>query len=643
MKTYIAILSGILMCLLIVAPAQAQQPPNRPEAFEREIANRLTTINPAAVPIFQQATLDMDADRLAEAKRGYEQVLQLAPDFPDALRRLSYVEQALKNLDDAETLARRAVQVQNSPENLTALARILLATQDKTKTAEALGLAQTAAQVLPNDEYTLITLVMAGAYNNNEQVMRQGITGLVRAAPQNPVGHYFAGLLAAQDSQWEKAEGELLLSQKLGMPPEEVQKALDEGISSQARFRRIVRWSLYSVGGWLGGLAALFLTGSALSLWTLRAVRQPQPDPNYRISFAERLIRNIYRVVIGVTSAYFYISIPFVILAVTALAGGIFYMFLAIGHIPIQLSLMIGLATLYTLYAVIRSIFARVKDQEPARHLSREEAPRLWSLAEQVAERVGARAVDVIYVTPAVEIAVTESGSLLRRVIGKGKRCLILGLGALPDLAVGQFQAILAHEYGHFVNRDTAGGNLARQAHVSIKRMAYGLARHGQTNWYNPAWIFVNVYHRIFLRITLGASRLQEILADRYAAIAYGVQNFAQGLQHIVRQDIAFSMLVEEQAVTRRMKLQGIYATPIFQSNSLNADLDKKYQETISRPTSLYDSHPAVHERIELVQQLNTSGGSGWGSQEPVWSLLPNAEQLQSEMTAIIQGNIDRK
>ncbi len=643
MKTYIAILSGILMCLLIVAPAQAQQPPNRPEAFEREIANRLTTINPAAVPIFQQATLDMDADRLAEAKRGYEQVLQLAPDFPDALRRLSYVEQALKNLDDAETLARRAVQVQNSPENLTALARILLATQDKTKTAEALGLAQTAAQVLPNDEYTLITLVMAGAYNNNEQVMRQGITGLVRAAPQNPVGHYFAGLLAAQDSQWEKAEGELLLSQKLGMPPEEVQKALDEGISSQARFRRIVRWSLYSVGGWLGGLAALFLTGSALSLWTLRAVRQPQPDPNYRISFAERLIRNIYRVVIGVTSAYFYISIPFVILAVTALAGGIFYMFLAIGHIPIQLSLMIGLATLYTLYAVIRSIFARVKDQEPARHLSREEAPRLWSLAEQVAERVGARAVDVIYVTPAVEIAVTESGSLLRRVIGKGKRCLILGLGALPDLAVGQFQAILAHEYGHFVNRDTAGGNLARQAHVSIKRMAYGLARHGQANWYNPAWIFVNVYHRIFLRITLGASRLQEILADRYAAIAYGVQNFAQGLQHIVRQDIAFSMLVEEQAVTRRMKLQGIYATPIFQSNSLNADLDKKYQETISRPTSLYDSHPAVHERIELVQQLNTSGGSGWGSQEPVWSLLPNAEQLQSEMTAIIQGNIDRK
>ena len=79
----------------------------------------------------------------------------------------------------------------------------------------------------------------------------------------------------------------------------------------------------------------------------------------------------------------------------------------------------------------------------------------------------------------------------------------------------GQFKAILAHEYGHFSNRDTAGGDLARWVRASIYRMAYNLAVSGQARWYNPAWLFINGFHRGFLRITQGASRLQEILADR--------------------------------------------------------------------------------------------------------------------------------
>jgi hypothetical protein len=34
----------------------------------------------------------------------------------------------------------------------------------------------------------------------------------------------------------------------------------------------------------------------------------------------------------------------------------------------------------------------------------------------------------------------------------------------------------------------------------------------------------------LFLRVTLGASCLQEILADRYAASVYGVRDFVDGL-----------------------------------------------------------------------------------------------------------------
>jgi hypothetical protein len=51
-------------------------------------------------------------------------------------------------------------------------------------------------------------------------------------------------------------------------------------------------------------------------------------------------------------------------------------------------------------------------------------------------------------------------------------------------------------------------------------------------------------YFRVFLRITLGASRLQEILADRYAALAYGAQNFIEGLRNVIRQSVQFDFQV---------------------------------------------------------------------------------------------------
>jgi hypothetical protein len=62
----------------------------------------------------------------------------------------------------------------------------------------------------------------------------------------------------------------------------------------------------------------------------------------------------------------------------------------------------------------------------------------------------------------------------------------------------------------------------------------------------------------------------------------------------------------------------------------------------MSRPTSPYDSHPAVRERIALVQQLQISDPMV-ESLEPVWDLLPHAETLQREMTAIVQTNVTQR
>jgi Zn-dependent protease with chaperone function len=292
----------------------------------------------------------------------------------------------------------------------------------------------------------------------------------------------------------------------------------------------------------------------------------------------------------------------------------------------------------------VRGVFARVKDEEPGHPLPRDKAPQLWSLTEEVAERVDTRPVDAIYVTPGTNIGVTERGSLLKKLQSAGQRCLILGLGALPGMTQAQFKAILAHEYGHFSNRDTAGGNLARRVQASIYQMAYTLASTGQARWYNPAWLFVNGFHRLFLRITLGASRLQEILADRYAALAYGVQNSVDGLMHIVRQGLVFDAQVSQEiktAMGHNRGLQNLYLLPPIQGTMLK-QLEAKVEQRMNRPTSTYDSHPAIQDRIRLVRQLD-SGSEVEGSQEPAWDLLPDAESLQQEMTAHVQQNVRRR
>jgi Zn-dependent protease with chaperone function len=648
-RVHITILICLLATLAIVPSAVAQddgqeEPPGRDPDFEQEIYDRLATIAPEAVPLFQEATRAMDEGDLAAAKGGYERVLELAPDFPDAARRLSYVELGLGNIEAAVERARQAHAAGDSPYNQVALAQALLSTEGRDNEIEALTHAQAAVEALPDDDSANVALLLAGIVNKNEAAVRRASTTLVEVLPEYPLAHFYLGLLAAEDSQWEKAERELLLAQKLGMPAEYVQEALDDRIASEARWSRWRRRGIYALGAWVGGLAVLFGAGVLLSKLTLAAVQRPQPATEFQLGWTERLVRTLYRIVIAITSLYFYASIPILILIVIAVTGGIFYLFLVAGRVPVRLAVFILAAAFYTLYAVLRSIFTRYKDPEPGQPLPRNQAPELWALTQEVAEHVGARPVDAIYVTPAPEIGVMERGNLWRKLTGAGQRCLILGLGALPAMTQGQFKAILAHEYGHFSNRDTAGGNLAHQVRISMHRMAYSLIINGQARWYNPAWLFVNGFYRIFLRITLGASRLQEILADRYAAIAYGVQNFVDGLIHIVRQSLTFNVQAShevELATKLRRDLSNLYTLPPLESDLMKGKLEARIKEVMSRPTSPYDSHPAVRERIALVQQLEVSKVGE--SPEPVWDLLPNTETLQREMTAIVQANVKRR
>ena len=81
-----------------------------------------------------------------------------------------------------------------------------------------------------------------------------------------------------------------------------------------------------------------------------------------------------------------------------------------------------------------------------------------------------------------------ERGGVLRQVRGKSERCLVLGAAVLDGMRVRGLKAILAHEYGHFHNEDTAGGGFAlavargsRRTHDRGDARSPGPTRHSRT------------------------------------------------------------------------------------------------------------------------------------------------------------------
>ena len=617
---------------------------SRDTAAEQLIYDRLAAINPAAVSVFKTATEAMDTGNNTAARAGYEQVLKLAPDFPDALRRLSYVLSRLNDDDGAVTAAQRAVKLDPSGFNLLALTQALLSRNTPADRVEALKQAKATADKLPNDPDVLFVLGFAGVENNDTATVQQASRQMLQISPNAPQTHFINGMGLALSEQWEMAEQELLLSKSLGMPADYIDKILAGGISSQAALARWERRGAYAVGLWAAGLLALFAGGSVLSRLTLAALNRPFSPSQGQLGPSERRLRSVYRLVVGLAAAYFYVSIPFLIVIILALGLGILAAVLGAGVLPIYWLGVLGVAVLYTLAALVSSLFTRPSNELPGRPLTRSQAPDLWNMAESIAQQLGTRAIDAIYITPGVEVAVLERGRIVSKLRGSAERALVLGLGTLPGMSRGQLRAILAHEYGHFSNRDTAGGTLVRRVQVSIVGLGRSLAGRRVASWLNPAWIFVYIFQRIFLRITLGASRLQEVLADRYAVMAFGVRDFSDGLIHVVRQSLIFGPAVQQEietAYAEKRGLHNVYQSPAANEANIGASLEARLNQVRARPTSAYDSHPAIDDRLRLVKQLGAPLVVA-DDMRPAWELINNPEALQVEMTKVIQDRLRR-
>jgi Zn-dependent protease with chaperone function len=222
------------------------------------------------------------------------------------------------------------------------------------------------------------------------------------------------------------------------------------------------------------------------------------------------------------------------------------------------------------------------------------------------------------------------------------ERSLVMGLGLFEGMTQLQLRSVLAHEHGHFRNADTAGGGFALAVRRSLHAMILGLARSGAAGNYNPAWWFMRSYYRVYLGVSQGASRLQEVLADRSAIAAYGSAAFVAGYRHVVSRGVRFDQVAGasiNEVLRTRGALPNLYR---FQpanpppDNAVTALIEK----AMTREPTAYDSHPSSRQRIAWAEALAVSHEPRPDDDEPIWALFTDREQLERRMTATVRDRI---
>jgi len=615
----------------------------RDQVKERKIEEQLKAIDSSLVPVFVKATNAMDKNDLTLADSLFMKVVKKAPRFDPALRRLGGVRMQVGYIKDAIKYCDSAVAVNRSAYNLLSLALCYNYTDRGHKAPEenlgkALDLLEE-AQTLPdgNDISILVSIGQISLELNLEQRFRSATKALRRNYPDEMITHYFGAIVEAADENWLTSEKEIYKAQELGLDEESVQTFLNSGVKSKARNEKVEYGFLGLAAFWVVGLFILFVMGKILSNLTLSSIER-----NYRsgaITEKGRTLRKIYKVLINVGGVYYYFSLPFILVGVIALAGGLIYFFLLVGRIPIGITIALVIGSCVTIYWMIRTLTFKVNYKDPGRALKPEEAPRLFDLAAEVAKTIGTRTIDEIRITPLCDLAVYERGKWREQMKDKTRRVLILGAGVVKDFRTHDFRAVLAHEYGHFSHRDTAGGAVALRMRNNMFQYYRALFIAGQALWWNLAFQFLRLYNFIFRRISHGATRLQEVLADRVAAQTYGKEAFKNGLTYVIKREIEFQALANfeiEEAKLAERKIFNLYEISGGQEQTIEEELNKQ----MNARTTEDDTHPCPADRFRYVDALTSK--EIYDDDTYLRDLFADWNAITMEMTSIIESRVKK-
>lgn len=320
------------------------------------------------------------------------------------------------------------------------------------------------------------------------------------------------------------------------------------------------------------------------------------------------------------------LMVGFYLLAL-AIAGGLLYLPYAevvyAHRIHPKLVIFCLLATGTILWAIMPRVD---KFEAPGPQLQEGRFPDLFRELKAIASATQQTMPGEVYLVGDMNAWVAERGGLMG--FG-GRRVMGIGLPLLQLLSVSQFAGVLAHEFGHYYGGDTKLGPWIYKTRAAIGRTLAGLGD-SMLQW--PfRW-----YGKVFLWITLAISRRQEYTADSLAASVVGSKTMAEGLKKVHGGGLVFDQYWQNSIVP---VLNSGFLPQFrvgFEKHLQAADkeqlVDKIAAEIIKTDKgSLYDTHPALKDRLGALEKLNAPAKSE--RSQPAISLLgPKVSDVENEL-----------
>lgn len=312
-----------------------------------------------------------------------------------------------------------------------------------------------------------------------------------------------------------------------------------------------------------------------------------------------------YRFRVGALAGLGYAYVLLMLAIALAIAGGIGYAMLT-GRVNYG-TIKLELAALVITYMILRALWVRMPPPDEGIALSRENAPRLFAMLDDLTTKLQAPKFHHVLLTSDFNAGVMQAPRL--GILGWQRNFLMLGLPLMEALTPDQFRAVLAHEIGHLSGNHSRFAGWIYRVRQTWSRLLEGLDESG--GWFTKIFTgFFDWYAPFFNAYSFALARADEYEADRCAAQYAGAKNAAEALISI---KVAGRLLSEKywpsiydqadkQPTPTASPLSGI--APLLREGAQTGDAMTWLDEAIREKTSYSDTHPSLTDRLAAIGYL---------------------------------------
>ncbi|WP_028109562.1 M48 family metallopeptidase [Ferrimonas futtsuensis] len=247
-------------------------------------------------------------------------------------------------------------------------------------------------------------------------------------------------------------------------------------------------------------------------------------------------------------------------------------------------ALIAAMAALLTLFMVKSLFTVRRSSSIGGEEVTAEDEPVLFEFLHTLADEIGAPRPHRVFITPEVNAAVFYDLSLIN-LIFPTKKNLVIGLGLVNVLNLGELKAVLAHEFGHFAQGSMAVG---RWVYVAQQVIAHMVA---VRDWLDKVVRFIS-------RVDLRVAWIGWILS----LVIWSIRSLMDTLFRVV--------VIAERALSREMEFNAdLVAVSVTGSDALvNAlyklqSADEAWQETVDLVSSQARNGKRIDDLFDLQSQ----------------------------------------